>query len=1046
MSKIIRFISSYTIVAWVSISLVFSFEGNIKWIKTGNAYNILCVSKSKDGQELISIDEAGYWKFWDYTQKNFDSVSKKDKIHKIIYRDQDENYLAVQTSGGIALYSHEHTFLQQFNFGKSFQNYYLSPTKDTVVISKHYISGDEGPEPDPHINNDILLCNFINKEQKNLYHVKYRPEQGHTYNFPIISPDGKTVVAVNDSGSIDFIDLDTNIWIKKIFGYFISIYFSNDGKYLFASSKDSSIKVYNWETGDLLKEIRNFESNVNFYQHSIERNIYFTIEIKSDTSKLKFWDFNDFSIIDSLIYNNKQVKNFTFNDSLTTMLYSTSEGHIVEMNLITHNNDTLIKNESLLFNDLAFQKDKYFSVSNNGSIKVWDPKNGNFIKEIPNRLGYINKIRLSHDNTKLLTLNRDNLIQKWDIESGEEELVIATHLDGILGLSFSPDGKYFASGSRDFTIKIWDSKSGNYIKTFSDNYCHKLNYTYDSKGIVLLKGSIFKLLNAENGSMIMQFEFKPKTPIYEWYAYDFALSPDSIHAAVTLGDKTIKIINLKEKIIEKTLIELPYYLTNIDYSTDGKWVAVNCYDSDFNLYIYIIDAESGNIMKYTAGIKNNRKKIGDICFSKNNKFILFQRNPAIGKLDIETGSITFIHGYSSGDEGGRNNIYRTFNNNYIVCAVKEYIFLLDPESLELEKILKNNFGGYPYITACSIDENGEYLALGAQWSEEHDPYPNILLYHLPDTTYRDISGPLSDVNDIGFSPNDSNFSICDQHNVTMRSSVNGNPVDVASDEKWFDSFCYSNNNKYWAYSFHWGGDNYLFRKEIEKNLGLTKTIQLSKHNYWGENLKFSPEDIYLLQTYRSPHILRLFDANNGDLINDFIGHSDFVHSVFFTKDSKVIVSGSNDATIRFWNVKEGKEICKIQFPIPYTKVQLSDDDKYLLAGTYDGSVIMYDVTEEISKTLAATDIPEQNNEFDFECFPNPFSDFTNIIFNLKNPDNVKISIYNSIGQIVKEITNKFLSEGHHRETFKSENLPSGVYYVKLTIGDIVKTFPIILFR
>ncbi|GEM_PF-3231520 len=65
-------------------------------------------------------------------------------------------------------------------------------------------------------------------------------------------------------------------------------------------------------------------------------------------------------------------------------------------------------------------------------------------------------------------------------------------------------------------------------------------------------------------------------------------------------------------------------------------------------------------------------------------------------------------------------------------------------------------------------------------------------------------------------------------------------------------------------------------------------------------------------------------------------------------------------------------------------------------------------------------------------YPNPFNPSTVIKFGLPNAENVKLEIYNLLGQKVDELINAKLSAGVHEVTFNADNLPSGIYLYKLT--------------
>ncbi|HRE40322.1 MAG TPA: T9SS type A sorting domain-containing protein [Ignavibacteria bacterium] len=79
-------------------------------------------------------------------------------------------------------------------------------------------------------------------------------------------------------------------------------------------------------------------------------------------------------------------------------------------------------------------------------------------------------------------------------------------------------------------------------------------------------------------------------------------------------------------------------------------------------------------------------------------------------------------------------------------------------------------------------------------------------------------------------------------------------------------------------------------------------------------------------------------------------------------------------------------------------------------------------------------------------FPNPFNPETNISFSLYSKGLVNLSVYDVSGKIISTILNKDLTEGNYEFNFKSGNLPSGVYYYKLTAGDFSEVKSMMLIK
>jgi pectin methylesterase-like acyl-CoA thioesterase len=64
-------------------------------------------------------------------------------------------------------------------------------------------------------------------------------------------------------------------------------------------------------------------------------------------------------------------------------------------------------------------------------------------------------------------------------------------------------------------------------------------------------------------------------------------------------------------------------------------------------------------------------------------------------------------------------------------------------------------------------------------------------------------------------------------------------------------------------------------------------------------------------------------------------------------------------------------------------------------------------------------------------YPNPWNPSTRISYSLAFDSNVKLIIYNSLGQSVKEIVNGIQNAGFYETTFEAKSLPSGIYFYSI---------------
>ncbi|OGU43272.1 MAG: hypothetical protein A2000_08800 [Ignavibacteria bacterium GWB2_36_8] len=103
---------------------------------------------------------------------------------------------------------------------------------------------------------------------------------------------------------------------------------------------------------------------------------------------------------------------------------------------------------------------------------------------------------------------------------------------------------------------------------------------------------------------------------------------------------------------------------------------------------------------------------------------------------------------------------------------------------------------------------------------------------------------------------------------------------------------------------------------------------------------------------------------------------------------------------------------------------------------------------ELIKLGKVTSVQHSPVAMDFKLnqnYPNPFNPATTISFNLNKSAQVKLSIYDALGRLVKVLLNDQLSEGHHNIEWNSTNssgasVGSGVYIYKITVEAENKLF------
>jgi hypothetical protein len=79
-------------------------------------------------------------------------------------------------------------------------------------------------------------------------------------------------------------------------------------------------------------------------------------------------------------------------------------------------------------------------------------------------------------------------------------------------------------------------------------------------------------------------------------------------------------------------------------------------------------------------------------------------------------------------------------------------------------------------------------------------------------------------------------------------------------------------------------------------------------------------------------------------------------------------------------------------------------------------------------------------------YPNPFNNSTNFEVSVGNQTVVKVEIFDLLGKKVAELLNEKLEPGTYRLPWDASNVPSGVYFTRMTAGNFVQTKRAVLIK
>jgi hypothetical protein len=150
-------------------------------------------------------------------------------------------------------------------------------------------------------------------------------------------------------------------------------------------------------------------------------------------------------------------------------------------------------------------------------------------------------------------------------------------------------------------------------------------------------------------------------------------------------------------------------------------------------------------------------------------------------------------------------------------------------------------------------------------------------------------------------------------------------------------------------------------------------------------------------------------------------------------NSKVLNSSAGGVTVEGSWKKDSLNYISFY---PQSPVNNNDTYSFTLHAV-DSSGNAVDIKNNITAIITSVNDTEKSIIHDFNLlqnFPNPFNPSTKIKFSITSAEYTNLKIYDTLGNEVKTLIDKFLSPGFYEINFNGDKLASGVYFYVLTSG------------
>jgi hypothetical protein len=123
-------------------------------------------------------------------------------------------------------------------------------------------------------------------------------------------------------------------------------------------------------------------------------------------------------------------------------------------------------------------------------------------------------------------------------------------------------------------------------------------------------------------------------------------------------------------------------------------------------------------------------------------------------------------------------------------------------------------------------------------------------------------------------------------------------------------------------------------------------------------------------------------------------------------------------------------------------------DENLPAGSYLYKLVQIDFDGTRNETeIVSIEIDNQPTVYSLsQNYPNPFNPTTTINYAISQSREVRLSVFNSLGEKVKTLVNETKDPGVYEVEFSANEFPSGIYFYKIQAGSFVDTKKMILIK
>ena len=511
-----------------------------------------------------------------------------------------------------------------------------------------------------------------------------------------------------------------------------------------------------------------------------------------------------------------------------------------------------------------------------GELRLWDGEQGKTLHTLPAHSAAIWGLAYSPDGTVVATASGDGTVGLWDGESGERRGALEGHDSDVFGVAFSPDGRQIATGSFDQKVRIFPRPSGE-PRVLEGHRGRVFSVAYSPDGALLASASrdgTARLWRSSDGSLVRSIEDDSGL-------FGVAFSPDGATLVTSAVSGAIRTWDVATGERRATLGRHDAVALAVAFSPDGRWVVSGGDDRSMRLWDTSLRPDDVGLGPHVEGVNRvSFDPAGEVIVSAGH-------DNALRLWNLSDGTPFRVLG--GHDDTVRAAEFSPDGKHIASVGHDRDVRIWDRQTGTVERVLA---GHREAVFGVAYSPDGKWLVTGARdrtvriWDLERGLQARVL------------EGHDADIRDVAFSPNGRLVaSASSDGTVRLWDAESGAEREVLRlHEGAVEGVSFSADGKLLATGA---------RDKTARLYDLaSKTSRLlGTHEgrvYW---LTFDPLGRWVAAPDSTGQV-HLWGLEGGHRV--IRGHRNEVNSVDFTPDGRVMVTGSDDGTVRTWDPVTGR--------------------------------------------------------------------------------------------------------------------------------------------